>query len=196
MLDRIVRGWVHGGFLAGLLILTMMPLLAGSWTPALASTFLCLPIYMIHQFEEHDDDRFRRYVNEFIGGGREVLSPWAVFLINIPGVWGVIAASTWLAARIDVGLGLIAAYLVLVNAVSHIGSWIALRRYNPGVITAAVLFLPMGSYTIWAIDREGGGTVAMHLIGLGTALAIHAAIIGYVASNRGRAREIADIRPS
>lgn len=47
----------------------------------------------------------------------------------------------------------------------------------------------------WAIGREGGSTAAIHAIGLGSALAIHAAIIGYVATNRTRARAIADVRP-
>ena len=60
---------------------------------AVASTFLCLPLYMVHQYEEHDGDRFRHHFNRTIGQGREVLSPLVVFLANVPGVWGVIGLS-------------------------------------------------------------------------------------------------------
>jgi hypothetical protein len=95
--------------------------------------FLQLPLYMLHQFEEQDNDRFRIFFNRTIGGGREVLSPGAVFIINVPGVWGVIAASFYLAAHAQIGYGLIAVYLTLVNGVVHIVTGTASRCYNPGL---------------------------------------------------------------
>jgi len=81
---RLIANWVYGGFLAGLLLLFLTPVLVHSWPAPLVATFLCLPAYMIHQYEEHDNDRFRLYVNQKIG--RDALSPLAVFVINVPGV--------------------------------------------------------------------------------------------------------------
>lgn len=176
MLNRLVGNWVYGGFLAGLLVLLITPILARNWPPALLATFLCLPAYMLHQYEEHDNDRFRAYFNQTFGKGREVLSLWAVFLINVPGVWGVIAIAFWLASSHNPGFGLIAAYLLLLNAAIHIVSSAALRGYNPGLVTAVLFFVPLGSWCVIAIQRSGSGSVWMHLIGAGAAIGIHAAI--------------------
>ena len=176
MVNRLVANWVYGGFLAGLLLLLITPILARNWPPTVLATFLCLPAYMVHQYEEHDDDRFRSFFNQRFGKGREILSPLAVLLINVPGVWGVIAVSFWLAASTNPGFGLIAAYLLLLNAVIHLGSAAFLRGYNPGLVTAALFFLPLGVYGIAAIQRSGFGSPWMHVIGVAAAVGIHAAI--------------------
>jgi hypothetical protein len=176
MLNRLVANWVYGGFLAGILLLIMTPIFARNWPPALLSTFLCLPAYMLHQYEEHDNDRFRSFVNEHFGKGREILSPMAVFLINVPGVWGVIAVAFIVAATVNPGFGLIAAYLVLLNTVIHVVSAVFLRAYNPGLVTALIFFFPLGGYCIAAIQESGHGTAWMHVIGVAAAIGIHAAI--------------------
>ena len=179
MFGRLIAHWVYGGFLAGLLLLLLAPVLVHSWPAPLAATFLCLPVYMVHQYEEHDNDRFRQFVNRQIGRG-EVLSPLAVFIINVPGVWGVVGISLALAATVGVGFGLIAAYLIVVNGVIHVIHALIKRGYNPGLGTAIALFLPLGGYGIAAIQQAGGGTALMHVVGVGTAIAIHVAIIVHV----------------
>ena len=115
MFARLIANWVYGGFLAGLLLLLLTPVLVHSWPVSLVTTFLCLPVYMVHQYEEHDNDRFRLFVNQKIGKRRVGLSPLAVFVINVPGVWGVIGISLALAATVSAGFGLVAVYLVLLN---------------------------------------------------------------------------------
>lgn len=180
--DRITTSWVYGGSLAGVLLLVLMPALVRGWPFALTVVLLMLPVYMLHQYEEHDDDRFRLFCNHWIGHDRDILPHIAVFIINIPGVWGVIALSFYLADFVSIGFGLIAVYLPIINGLLHIGQAIAMRRYNPGLLTAIALFLPIGAYAIWQIDLAGGGAWYYHLIGIGTAIAIHAAIIAYVAS--------------
>jgi hypothetical protein len=135
---------------------------------------------MLHQYEEHDEDRFRRFVNTNVFGGIEALSPAAVFVINVPGVWGVIAVSLYLARFVAIGFALISVYLVLVNGIVHVVAVAVFRGcYNPGLISAVVLFLPISVYTLWQVQLAGGGTVAYHAVGLLSALAIHAAIIVY-----------------
>jgi len=176
MLNRLVVNWVYGGFLAGLLLLLITPILARHWPSALLATFLCLPAYMLHQYEEHDSDRFRDYFNKNFGKGREILSSMAVFLINVPGVWGVTAISFWLAAALNPGFGLMAAYLLLLNAVIHIVSAIALRGYNPGLVTALLFFVSLGGYCVAAIQQSAFGSTWMHLAGAVVAVGIHAAI--------------------
>ncbi len=179
-LSRLTRHWVYGGFLAGLLLLILLPELAHYWSSALLVVFLQLPLYMLHQFEEHDDDRFRRFVNRTIGGGREVLSPLAVFVINVPGVWGLIVVSFYLCAKVAVGYGLIAVYLTLVNAMVHIAHGVIFRAYNPGLVTAVVLFLPASIIGLVHLQKTGQIGWFSHLLGLAIAIGVHLAIIAYV----------------
>jgi hypothetical protein len=148
--------------------------------PVLALVFLQLPVYMLHQWEEHDGDRFRRFVNLHIGGGREALTPVATFWINALGVWAVDLIALYLAAYVSPSLGLIAVYMALVNGVAHVAQGLALRMYNPGLCTALVLFLPLGAWSAYVLTISGADWQA-HAIGLGAALAVHAAIIAHVA---------------
>jgi hypothetical protein len=178
MFDRLIASWVYGGSLAGLLLLFLAPVLVHSWPVPLVATFLCLPVYMIHQYEEHDNDRFRLYVNRKIG--RDALSPLAVFVINVPGVWGVIGISVVLAATVGIGFGLIAFYLVVLNGTIHVVDAVISRGYNPGLGTAIALFLPLGAYGIAAVQQSGGGSLWIHITGALIAVGIHAAIIFHV----------------
>lgn len=177
MLARLRDDWVYGGFLAALMLLALTPVLASGWSLALMLIWLQLPIYMVHQYEEHDGDRFRLFINAKIGGGREVLSRFGVVVINIGGVWGVDAVAFGLAARVHVGLGLIAVYLSLINGVSHCLMAIGMRCYNPGLVTSISLFLPLGIATLWMMTNAGELTPTDHMIGLTTALLVHVGIV-------------------
>jgi hypothetical protein len=84
------------------------------------------------------------------------------------------------AVSINLGWALLAVYLALVNAVVHIVHAIIFRRYNPGLITAVVIFLPLGTFTLIAVNHAGGGSLSSHVLGLIAAVAIHAAILLHV----------------
>jgi hypothetical protein len=179
MFARLTQYWVYGGFLSGILILVLLPEFSRHWSLALFAVFLQLPIYMLHQYEEHDNDRFRLFVNNSIGGGQEVLTPLGVFIVNVPGVWGVIAASFYLAAYGSIGYGLIAIYLTLVNALVHIVFSVIFRAYNPGVATAVLLFLPASAFGIVVLQQTGKIEWYHHLLGILTAIGIHVALVVY-----------------
>jgi hypothetical protein len=187
MIQRLITCWVYGGALAGILLLALAPMLVSSWPAALVATFLLLPAYMLHQLEEHDDDRFRKFFNATIGKGREVLSSAAVFVINVPGVWGVMAFSLYLSRDVNPGFAFIAVYLVLVNAVVHVIHASVFLRYNPGLWTAIFLFFPMGVWALWLLQRSGAGSTAFHATGFLIAVAIHAAIVVHA---RGRSKRM------
>jgi hypothetical protein len=132
---------------------------------------------MLHQVEEHAADRFRRFVNLHVGHGREALTTAAVVWINIPGVWGVNLAALYLAWFVHVGFGLIAAYTMLVNAITHIGAAARFREYNPGLGTAVVLFLPLSLWALWVLAHTPGVGALHQVIRVAVAVLIHAAIV-------------------
>ena len=180
MLHRILTNWVYGGFTAGLLLLLLAPLITSAWPPVLTATFLHLPVYMVHQYEEHDNDRFRLFFNATIGKGKNVLSPTAVFITNVPGVWGVIALSLYLTFAINAGFSLIAVYLVVVNAFVHVVHAFIFRSYNPGLGTALLLFVPLSVYSLREVQTAGVGMPVLHATGFLIAVGIHAAILIHV----------------
>lgn len=185
MLHRLYANWVYGGALAGFLLACLTPLLAQHWPPYVLAAWIQIPVYMLHQYEEHDGDRFRGFVNQLLAGGREALSRRAVFMINVPGVWGVIALSLYLAACVRPGLALIAVDLTLINAIAHIGGALALKRHNPGLTTAVLLFLPASLWGLAAVQAvEPSGLD--QAIGYGVAFGIHAAILVHVRLRLGR----------
>jgi hypothetical protein len=93
-------------------------------------------------------------VNDVVFKSREALTMSDVFVINIPGVWGVLAAVIWLNQTVATGWGLIGVWEILVNGLAHIVQAVALRRSNPGLLTSVLFFLPLGEVgllTLWPL---------------------------------------------
>lgn len=181
MWNWLVRDWQWPAatLFAAVFLTVLAPLVALSAGLLLTLLYLQLPIYMFHQFEEHTGDRFRLYINRTIGHGKEALTPSATFWINSLGVWLVDIVALYLAWLISPSAGLAAGYLAVVNAVPHIGMAIGKRQYNPGLVTAVTLLLPVGLGCVIAVGLSSSWQA--HLVGLAVAIGVHVAIIVYVA---------------
>jgi hypothetical protein len=181
--------WPPAALFAAVFLLALVPLIAATAGEVLALVFLQLPVYMLHQGEEHLGDRFRLYANRVIGGGREALTPVATFWINCLGVWGVDLAALYLAWAGFTAAGLVAGYLALVNALLHIGPAVARREYNPGLITAVTLFPLAGGWCVAVVGAEV--SLAGHLLALCAAIGVHGLIVIHVATRLARLRKAA-----
>lgn len=170
-LGRLARTWVYGGAATAPVLLLLAPFL--DVTTAGLSVFLVLPLYMIHQLEEHDADRFRLFVNALVPEGRTGLSPADVAVINLIGVWALVIIAFVLHETVASGWGLLAAYLALLNGLLHGLQAIALRRYNPGLVTAIVLLVPLGIVSVAVIDAAP----LAHAAAVIAILALHVAIV-------------------
>lgn len=172
-----VENWSRAAAPTAVLLLALTPFLfvRGLSLPLLL-VYLQLPMYMIHQYEEHSHGAFRAYVNHYVAGDYDALTNTAIFWINILGVWGVDLVAFYLAVFVAPTLGLIAVYLTLVNALSHgVGAIIA-RRYNPGLWTSLILFIPIGAYAVNVFVHTQGVSLIGHAIALGIAIALHVVI--------------------
>jgi hypothetical protein len=120
------------------------------WRDVVWLSWLAVPIYMIHQFEEYGIDllgvrhAFPDGLCNQLGLGDYPGCPIPhdfYLYVNIPLVWvaGVIAA-TLCRRNPFVGLGLYS--VIISNGMVHIMTAIVQQRYNPGVFTAVILFLP------------------------------------------------------
>ena len=169
----LIRNWLWLTF--GLApLLTALSLFGAEWPRPVLFAYLLAPAYMLHQIEEHWRDRFRSFVNERVFGGFEALTAAAVFWINVPIVWGLNLGAFLCAVFARFDLALIAAYLMLVNAVVHT---LGIFRfgYNPGLITSLILFFPLSLAAIFAMPQA----LHTHLFALGVAVVGHVLIFGY-----------------
>lgn len=171
--------WPYAALFAAGFLLALSPFVIHFAGLALGLVLLQMPIYMLHQYEEHTGDRFRLWVNRMLGRG-DVLTPTATFWINSLLVWGLDLAALYLACFVDLSLGLIAFYLPMLNAFGHIVPALVKRQYNPGLVTSAVLFLPVGVVSTYLVSQAAGCDVKDHLLALGVAIAVHGVIIAHV----------------
>ena len=177
--------WHCAGAVAGLFYVCMMPL-HGRYTPASLLLALQMPIYIIHQLEEHVYDRFRLDVNRTIGGGFDVLPHSAVIVINVLGVWGMEWLALYLAAFVHPGFAMLAFFLAIVNGITHTAGALVQRVYNPGLITALVLLIPGGVAGIYCSARTQRVWSVAAVLSLILILAEHVCILAYVLRRKRR----------
>lgn len=171
---RIAAHWVYGGALAAPVLIALTPVVAAAAPASVVLVYLGLPIYMLHQLEEHDADRFRRFFNAILRPHHRGLTVGDVFVINIVGVWATFVAAILAAAFVDPGWGLLITYALVVNGLIHVAAAVRFRRYNPGLVTAVALFLPVGALQFIFLAEA---SALQHAISLLIVIAVHAAII-------------------
>ena len=177
----LIRRWLWLTF--ALAPLSAAVAVLAHWPLPVRLVALLTPAYMLHEIEEHWGDRFRTFVNTRVFGGREALTEAAVFVINVPLVWGLNLGAWWFALTGRFDLALIGLYMMLVNAVVHVLG-VARFGYNPGVATSFLVFAPL-SAAILVETHEG---VSAHLFALSVALVGHAAIVLYAVAHARRER--------
>lgn len=180
--------WPYAGTVAAVFLLALLPLWWDATGAALGLVYAVLPLYMLHQLEEHAGDRFRLVVNERFAGGREALKAAGGLLDQRRG--NLDRRRDRALARLPRGAGdrLLPVYLMGVNALIHIATAASTRAYNPGLWTAIVLFVPVSIWAAIEVSDAAGAGLGWQLIALAFALGVHAAIMGYV---RSRAASLA-----
>ncbi len=148
---------------------------------------LLLPVYAVHQFEEHGVDVFgRRYafLADFCdsmgyGPGASVACPadaTFLFAVNAVGVWTAGALALALRRRRPL-VAACAWGIAPVNALTHIVGAVRFGRYNPGVVSGVVLFLPMTVYLLHTLRGAGSPLrqTLPRIVGLG--VLVHAVLL-------------------
>ena len=171
--------WPAACMFAGCAMLMLTPVWIATMGTALALVLLQLPLYMVHEWEEHTGDRFRKYVNANLAHCEALTKP-ATLWINAIGVWGVEIVAIYLALFVNLSFGLIALYLPVINALIHVRQAVARREYNPGLWTSLALFLPIGILGLYVVTAQSGATWIDHFISAGFVVVVHLAIILYI----------------
>ncbi len=178
----------------GLAAMLLLGLAAGDWRgdrtvprthDMVWLTWAAIAAYLLHQFEEHGiDARGAPYAFRgslcaafgFAGASACPIPSAFITAVNLSAVWlaGPIAA---LLGRRWPAIALSWFSVPAVNALAHIGPALAAGEYNPGLLTAVLLFLPLSLWTLRIALRRpdlGWLMVAATIIG---GIAMHAVLI-------------------
>lgn len=169
MLNRLFQNWVYAAPPMALLLLGLYPFIGGEIALQL---FLSLPVYLVHQYEEHDDNRFAAFMNGMVGADKKGLSPPSIWVINVIFVWFFLLCVFYLASS-NAGWAVMAAYLLAINGLLHLAWAIKFRGYNPGVWTSILLFIPSAAWIFVTIPA----TLAIHSVSVIVVVGLHAAIM-------------------
>ena len=169
MLDRLFQNWAYATPPMAVLLLCLYPFIGDAIALPL---FLSLPIYMFHQYEEHDANRFAEFLNGVLGEDRKGLSPTDIWVINIIFVWFVLVA-VFYAASINPAWAMLAAYLLTINGLLHVAWYFAFNGYNPGLWTSIILFIPNAIWIFVTIPAP----LWIHITSAVIVIVLHAAIM-------------------
>jgi hypothetical protein len=121
------------------------------WSDMVWLTWAGTFVYLVHQFEEHGVDAadhvyaFRGFLCAAVGFPDPETCPVPrsfITAVNVAAVWLAGPLSALLAARWPV-IGLSFFAIPAINLFAHAVPAVLARHYNPGLLTAVVLFLPL-----------------------------------------------------
>lgn len=184
--DWFILNWAKASLPLAIVLFLVSPFVYRGIGLAAFLVFLTLPFYMLHQFEEHAGGQFKAFVNKTVGRGREVLTDRAIFRINVLVVWLGTLVVLYLCVYVNIVWGLLSGYLVAFNGIVHIVTSIRMRRYNPGLWTSVFVFLPLGIYIIYLINKQSGAGWLYNVIFLVVTILLHAMILINVRRQRRR----------
>jgi Protein of unknown function with HXXEE motif len=175
--DWFVDNWAKASLPLAIILFLISPFVYKGIGLAAFLVYLTLPFYMLHQYEEHAGGQFKAFVTKTVGRGREVLTDKAIFQVNVLFVWLGTLVVLYLCVYVSIIWGLFAGYLVAFNGIVHIVTSIRMRKYNPGLWTSLVIFLPLGISIIYLITRESGAGWLYNVIFLVVVILLHAMIL-------------------
>lgn len=159
---------------------------ASRWFDLQWLVWLAFAAYLLHQFEEHGVDllgqpyAFRTDLCRILSYRDPIACPVPLSFItavNVGTVWIAGLVSVLLVRRMPpIGLSFFA--IPLVNALTHIGSAVVEWRYNPGLLTACVLFVPLNIWTLWVARARLGAPLRALGLTLAGGIAVHAVLMG------------------
>ncbi len=140
-------------------------------------TWLSVPLYMFHQYEEYVfPGGFQRELNTILlkdPSAEEKINSRDTFLINILYIW--------VAGPVLIALGLVSIIfpiiwisLFIANGVIHLITSIAKRKYNPGLVFSIIFNLPLGIYILIDIWMNSLAGIWVYIGGIILGVMFHA----------------------
>ncbi len=139
-----------------------------------------IPIYLLHQFEEHSwPGGFKKFFNKeifHVEDGEYPLNDTNIFWINVPIIWILMPIFAAL-SYINLFFGLWIPYFAVFNSLTHVVAAIIKRKYNPGLFISLILGIPVATYTLWLFYTLINIPLIITILSLLSVLLLHLAIV-------------------
>jgi Protein of unknown function with HXXEE motif len=182
----VIDNWSRMALPFAVLALVSLPLFLSGGNLSVILLYTLLPVYMIHQYEEHAHGRFVEFFNATIGRGHEVLTKVSAFWINILEVWLLFLVTFYLSRYVAPGIAFVPIWLTVFNGLTHVIAYVSLGRYNPGLYTSLALFFPWGAFLLIYFSGVVASDLLFNVVGVVTAVIGHALIVVYALRRRGK----------
>jgi len=152
------ENWPKVGVIVGIFLTIYLVVIVLPTNTLLFALLMSTPLYMLHQADEYIfPGRFAQFMNQDIyktDPDTDLLDTNAVFVINMI-VWIAMPLfSLW--AITDLTQAAWMPYFYIFQAVLHLLLGIIGKRFfNPGMISAWLMHVPWGIWTVWLLIRAG-----------------------------------------
>ncbi len=185
MVNWLYNNWAKLSVLLAIVLTTYIIIFIKPENILLFLIWIQIPIYLLHQFEEHAWNGFKNYINKKVfkvQEGNFPLNEKNIFWINIPIIWILMPIFAGLSS-INIMFGLWIPYLAVFNSLSHVIFSIRNREYNPGLIVSLILGIPVGIYALIVFYSYIAVPVIISIISIFFAVLLHIIIFGYIRMN-------------
>jgi hypothetical protein len=180
MISWLYKNWAKLCIILSIIVALIILLVVKTNNILLFLIWIQIPIYLLHQFEEHSwPGGFKKFVNKEIFNvevGEYPLNDTNIFWINVPIIWVLMPIFASL-SYINLFFGLWIPYFAVFNSLTHVIGAIVKRKYNPGLFVSLVLGIPVATYTLWLYYNLVNVPLIITLLSILAVLLLHIAII-------------------
>jgi len=185
MVSWLYKNWAKLSVLLAILLTMFIIFFIKTENIVLFLIWIQIPVYLLHQFEEHTWNGFKNYINKKVFKVQEgdfPLNDKNIFWINIPIIWILMPIFAGLSS-INIMFGLWIPYFAVLNSLSHVIFSIRNREYNPGLIVSLILGIPVGTYALIVFYSNIAVPAIISILSIFFALLLHIIIFGYIRMN-------------
>jgi hypothetical protein len=180
MISWFYKNWAKLCIVLSIIVTILILLVVKTNNILLFLIWIQIPIYLLHQFEEHSwPGGFKKFFNQeifHVENGEYPLNEENIFWINVPIIWIIMPIFATL-SYINLFFGLWIPFFALFNSSTHIIAAIIKRKYNPGLFISLILGIPVATYTLWLFYTLMDVPLIITLLSLLAVILLHLAII-------------------
>jgi hypothetical protein len=185
MVNWLYKNWAKLSVLLAIILTIFIIVFIKTENTVLFLIWIQIPVYLLHQFEEHARNGFKNYINKKVFKVQEgdfPLNDKNIFWINIPIIW-ILMPTFAVLSSINMMFGLWIPYFAVLNSLSHVIFSIRNREYNPGLIVSLILGIPVGAYALIVFYSNIAVPTIISILSIFFALLLHIIIFGYIRMN-------------
>ena len=180
MINWMYKNWAKICIILSVVVTLIIFLVVKTSDVLLFLIWIQIPIYLLHQFEEHSwPGGFKKFFNKeifHVEDGEYPLNDTNIFWINVPIIWILMPIFAAL-SYINLFFGLWIPYFAVFNSLTHVVAAIIKRKYNPGLFISLILGIPVATYTLWLFYTLINIPLIITILSLLSVLLLHLAIV-------------------